>query len=512
VSGVGSGSLSEVGLTIDRLGRAESLLEQGEFDQGQHDQQRAVLYVSTAGMLIRRDVLRKVGGFDARYVVFRDDLDFCWRAWLAGERVEVVPSALGYHTAAASRRLRPVGRGHDWEARYFAERHTLATLLKNYSAARLLWILPIVGLVGLVKAVGFVATRRFGDALATVRAYAWNFFQLPRTLRRRRQVQSRRVVSDSDVIGLFAPGLPRLRSYAEAAGSWLAGGSTRALMDDADTRRGAVDEGTRVIRTIRDHPAVVVGGVLLGAYLIGIAGLLGTGQIVGGEVAPWPAQARDFLRAYISAWNGEPLASGAFASPAQALLGFASLLGLGSAWLAQRVVVLGLLPVAWVLALRAGRLVTARPGPRVLGATLYVISPVLMGALAEGRFGLLVVAALLPGLLLVGVRASDGAGDIAGSRRAAALLTLGLVAAAGAAPALLPLLGVLYAGLLVASLVRSREGRRPATLRLPPPVGSPSSSSVRGCSSSRQVRGAPSCRRPPRSIFPSGGRSGSHRW
>jgi GT2 family glycosyltransferase len=455
-------TVQQVGLTIDRLGRAESRIEPGELDQGQHDTQRAVLAVSTAAMLIRRDLLRRVG-FDPRFTVFRDDVDLCWRTWLAGGRVEVVPAAIGYHAAAASRAARPVGRGRRGEPRYLAERHTLALLLKSYSLRQLLWVLPAALVVGVLKVLGFLATRRFGDAVATVRAYGWNVVQLPATLRRRRVVQRNREVADIEILGLFAKGLPRLRIYAEAIGSWVAGGGTRALLEE-ERRRPAVEDRT-AWHAIREHPARWVGLTLLALYLIGVAGLLGPGPLVGGEIAPWPDEAADYLRAYVNPVHGEPLASDAFTSPAQAVLGLASLLGFGSAWLAERVVVLGLLPLAWLLALRAGRLVTRRPGPRVLGATLYVISPVLLGALREGRLSVLVVAALLPGLLLVGVRAIDPLTDAAGGWRAAAFLSLGLVVAVAMAPQLLPLLCVCLLGLTAAAASRGRRGI-PAVLRM----------------------------------------------
>jgi GT2 family glycosyltransferase len=457
--------LAEVGMTVDRFGRAENRLDPGELDQGQHDRQRDVLYVSTAGMLLRSDVLRAMGGFDARYHVLRDDLDLCWRAWLAGYRVEVVPEAVAYHLAAASRFARPVGRGRSWEARYLAERNTLATLLKNYSALRLLWTMPIVLLLALAKILGFAATRRFGDAMAVLSAYGWNVLQLPRTLRRRRQIQRRRQVSDSDLVRLFAPGLPRARIYAEAVGDWLAGGSTRVLVDESEAEDPMTEEvgGWRAFqRTLRAHPALAVACLLVPLYLIGLAPLLGSGQLVGGDVAPWPVSARDFLRAYASPWNGEPAASAGFASPVQALLGFASFAGFGSVWLAQRLIVLGLLPLAWVSALRAGRLITRQPAPRALGATMYALSPVLVGAMAQGRFGVLVVAALLPGLLLLAVRAGDAAAPPNSAWRATALLSLGLVVAGAAAPALLPGIGVLWLAALARAAVQPPGGRQGA--------------------------------------------------
>lgn len=456
--------LQEVGMTVDRFGRAESQLEPNERDQGQHDAQRPVLYVSTAGMLVRRATLVELGGFDPRFPVFRDDLDACWRAWLAGHRVEVVPAAVAYHIAAASRAARDLGR-RPAQARYLAERHTIATLIKNYSAASLLWILPIVLVLAGAKVLAFLATRRFGDATAVLRAYLWNALQLPRTLRRRRVVQRRRRVSDRELMRLFAPGLPRARVYVEATGNWLAGGSTRALMDDSEA--GVLPEqepGNAFVRMVRRYPATCAGLTLLALYLVGLRGLLGGGQIVGVEVAPWPDLARDFLRAYASSWSGEPVGSAAFASPVQAVLGLVSVLGFGSAWLAQRLVIFGLLPLAWVFSLRAGRLLTARPAPRILGATLYVLSPVVLGALGQGRFGTLVAATLLPGVVLVALRTADPSTPLATAWRSSALLALGLALTCAAEPGLAPAVVLGYLGVLVASRRIDPSGQ--AALRL----------------------------------------------
>lgn len=451
--------LQEVGMTVDRLGRAETRLEPSELDQGQHDRDRDVLYVSTAGMLLRREVLAALGGFDPRLPALRDDLDLCWRAWVTGARVGVVPGAVGYHIAATSRGLRPIGRGRPWEPRYLAERHAFVALLKNYGVARLLWVVPVVLLLAVAKTFAFLATRRFGDAGAVVRAYLWNLGQLPRTLRRRRVVQRRREVSDGELGRLFAPGLPRVRSYAEHLGDWLAGGGTPALLDEAepDADRTRARQGSAVSRALRERPALVAGVTLLLVFLFGLGGLLGSGQVVGGQIAAWPESARTFLRAYASPWNGDPIASEAIASPVQALLGLLSFLGFGSAWLAQRLLVFGLVPLAWLLALRAGRLVTTRAAPRVLGATLYALSPAVLGALGEGRYGSLVVAALLPGLVLLVGRAADTATPPGSAWRAAALLAIGLATAVSAAPSAGPLLAF---GLLLVVAIRASRRRR----------------------------------------------------
>ncbi len=48
-------------------------------------------------MAVRRDVFNQLGGFDARYFVYGEDLDFCWRASRAGVRVIHVPAARAVH-------------------------------------------------------------------------------------------------------------------------------------------------------------------------------------------------------------------------------------------------------------------------------------------------------------------------------------------------------------------------------------------------------------------------------
>ena len=99
-------TLREVGVSIDRAGRRVTGIEPGEIDQGQHDHNRAVIAVGSAGMLVRRDVWDQLGGFDPRLRLFRDDVDFCWRVQAAGYRVQVVTDAVLYH-----RELRRGGAG-----------------------------------------------------------------------------------------------------------------------------------------------------------------------------------------------------------------------------------------------------------------------------------------------------------------------------------------------------------------------------------------------------------------
>jgi len=85
--------LREVGRSTDRFGHPYTPLQDGELDQGQYDRVLEVLFVSSAVMLVSREAWQRTGPFDERFAGHHDDLDFCWRARLAGFRVLMTPLA-----------------------------------------------------------------------------------------------------------------------------------------------------------------------------------------------------------------------------------------------------------------------------------------------------------------------------------------------------------------------------------------------------------------------------------
>lgn len=56
-------------------------------------------WVAGMFMVVRRSLFERLGGLDSRYRMYCEDMDFCLRAWLAGYRVECVPSAGVVHDA-----------------------------------------------------------------------------------------------------------------------------------------------------------------------------------------------------------------------------------------------------------------------------------------------------------------------------------------------------------------------------------------------------------------------------
>ena len=482
--------LQSVGATIDLTGRVDDGIDPGELDQGQRDGDRAVLFVPTAGMLVRRRVFDELGRFDARGHAFREDLDLCWRAAIAGHDVEVVPEAVARHAALASEHRRG-GRVAELGPRYLAERNTLAALLKNYGPERLLIVLPLALVVGVAKVAGFLLTRRISDARETVAAWGWNLANLRGTLRLRRRVQRMRRRSDTELSPLFGRVTPRLRAYLEAVLERIAGESAPGDVGSAETQPSATLQGE--LRTVADDAPPMLGpdrvegleadvtadlvvnaldeellteppsgrvrwmvarvverplqtvlppAVLL--LLVGLRDVLLPGPVRGGDLVPFP-DGPGLIARHLAGWHDSGATLSALdPSPAQLVLGSLQVLA-GGASLRMLVVVAPLL--AWVAAMRA--LAPYLPGalPRTLLALVYAASPPVLAALATGDVVTLVVAVLLPLIAIAATTVLDAEAPVERVWRRLALLAFLLAIAIAFAPPLvvaLPL--VLLAG------------------------------------------------------------------
>jgi GT2 family glycosyltransferase len=67
-----------------------------------HDEARPVDWAVGAALLIRKETLDAIGGFDERFFMYAEDLDWCWRAHDAGWSVLFYPDAIVRHVGNAS--------------------------------------------------------------------------------------------------------------------------------------------------------------------------------------------------------------------------------------------------------------------------------------------------------------------------------------------------------------------------------------------------------------------------
>ncbi len=73
-----------------------------EKDHGQYDSPMEVDYVTGCCMLVRREVIERVGKLDEGYFIYGEDADWCLRASRAGYRLFYVPSSMIWHKVSAT--------------------------------------------------------------------------------------------------------------------------------------------------------------------------------------------------------------------------------------------------------------------------------------------------------------------------------------------------------------------------------------------------------------------------
>jgi len=380
--------LREVGRSTDRFGHPYTPLQEGELDQGQYDRVLEVLFVSSCAMLISREAWQRTGAFDERFAGHHDDLDFCWRARLAGFRVLMTPLAVVRDRDATARGEREEHRHRS--SRYYAERAALASMLKDYGIPTLVWLLPVYLALGVARLVFLALSRRFEDAFDLLTAWAWNLVHLPGTLRRRIRAQSVRSVRDRAVRRFMAATF-RLPRWFERAEEFL---------DEGLEELEAVERGRplpqRAASVAAGHPVLLASaaGIVLGA--LAVRHFVGPEVLSGGALAAFPSSAEAFFRELLSGVRTTVLGGGQPASPALAGLGALSWVAFDGPAPAQKVLLGALPPLAAVTMYRALARQTGRPGSAVVAAAAYGLSGLSLWAFSEGRIGLLGWLAVLP--------------------------------------------------------------------------------------------------------------------
>lgn len=455
--------LVNVGIDLTRTGRHVGARMQGEPDQGQHDDRRDVLGVSSAGMLIRRDVYLSLGGFDPAFDGDGDGLDVSWRAHLVGRQVIVVPSARTHQDLVGedSDVDRPAPRSPRTLRRHRQVALARCSLFGLPFMA--LWVFLSSALLGLLMlllkrprrslAEFAQATAPFG--LVRIIGARWRF--IGRASTRRRNLRS-----------IFVPWRGAVEHAVATVGDAMTPEPTRR-----DIPASEPAETGPVSREAESMPAPVAGrtgvlrnpGLWVVLLLLLAAGVCwrdlitggavrGTGNgLTGGALQPFTTDASGVWRMWRDSWSGPGLGEAGSATPYLVLLA-------PLAWVAQQIpgvhgaasaaaVVTWLLvlamPLSGMVAYRAGRIGTHARWPRAAAALAWATLPTLTTAVAAGRLGPVVAHILFPFALA-------GAFEI-GRRRASIPVTCGtaLVAAVvgSFAPALLVVISLVALGVVV---------------------------------------------------------------
>ncbi|MBI2549272.1 hypothetical protein HYW21_08035 [Candidatus Woesearchaeota archaeon] len=143
-------------------------------------------------MLVKRYLFLDIGGFDPSYVIYFEDVDLAWRAWLYGYKVVYVPMSVVYHKYGG------YFGGFNKSSRsvYLGQINRLSNLWKNAEPFTVFKGSLLSLLYDLVKSAYFLRYLRFSRWLALHKGNIAFLMKLPRVLQQRKTVQQRRKYSD----------------------------------------------------------------------------------------------------------------------------------------------------------------------------------------------------------------------------------------------------------------------------------------------------------------------------
>lgn len=138
-----------------------------EFDRGQYGEGEP-LGACGGAMMVRRDEFLRLGGFDPKFFMYQEDVDFCHRAAIAGCRVALAERAIVYHK-------KDYGIHPRLLVHYRDPRNRLRSLIKNTSLPVLIWT-ALAHLMIEILYMGFLTLRLRKPHLAALRvgAILWN--------------------------------------------------------------------------------------------------------------------------------------------------------------------------------------------------------------------------------------------------------------------------------------------------------------------------------------------------
>lgn len=399
--------LIDVGLSTSRWAERLTMIDADELDQGQYDGRSDTFAVNSAGMLVRRDIWEHLEGFDPALPGTGDDVDFCWRNRLAGNRVVVVPTARMFHVAH-----RPHAQGNPSAARK-AQVHLR---LKHAQ----LWKVPIhaVGalLGSIFKLVFSIAVKDPGHGFSQLVATIAALGRPAAVAKSRRTAASTRRIRRSVIKKLQTPRRDvwnHRRSLMEALGADRS--AADGLLPDplADQPTGdSADDFAALTTTERGWVGTgALAAVIITAAvsLTALSGLFRAEAVSGGGLIPVSATLGEIWHHASSWWISLGAGLPGKGDPFGYVLWVLGALGGGDANAAMSWLLLLAAPLSGLTAWFAAGGVTVRRRFRFAAALFWAAAPALQIALNQGRVGALIAHIMIPLLVLAVLRATGSA-------------------------------------------------------------------------------------------------------
>ncbi len=135
-----------------------------ETDNGQYDDEREIFWATGACMFVRSELYRQLNGLDGDFFAHMEEIDFCWRAKIAGTKIMYYPQSIVYHVGGGTLPKKSSKKT------FLNFRNNMLLLYKNLPDEDLRKVFFVRFWLDIVAAFSFLLSSGWGDFAAVFKA------------------------------------------------------------------------------------------------------------------------------------------------------------------------------------------------------------------------------------------------------------------------------------------------------------------------------------------------------
>lgn len=145
-------------------------------------------------LLFRKSFYQETQGMDSNFLIYLEEVDWCWRLRLLRKKVGLAENVHFYHAGTAT------GKKLSYFTFTCRNQNIPQMLIKNYAWYNLLWVLPLYLLQNMAEIIFFLILLEPKIAWTYVAAWGFVIKNLPGILKKRKWVQANRQMGDGEVM------------------------------------------------------------------------------------------------------------------------------------------------------------------------------------------------------------------------------------------------------------------------------------------------------------------------
>ncbi len=158
---------------------------------------RKILSARGAALFSRRDLFQKLGGFNEKFFATFEDVDLCWRSWIYGKEVQVIPNSIVYHKGSETiKKIETKIESHSFNN--FLLLNILN--LESNKIPRFIFSLPKILFVN--KKSDSLRNMKPASLKQIIFGFVWILKNLPYIQKTRKTINSKRTISTNQLMEL----------------------------------------------------------------------------------------------------------------------------------------------------------------------------------------------------------------------------------------------------------------------------------------------------------------------